>query len=439
MLSNAELYEQWSKYVEAERTRHELEIEERVVSFKISVSAPDPFCELQLFEDQVSQCQQAVVGHRDPAAPASESALSKVLQSFGWPLSEEELTELLLKAEDAQIFAVQDVHTQGGEQMCGDETECNWFTEIACEHAVQFYKAVDPGVGSLTKSQLNKSEARYFLENIHSTVQDLKEAMATIYDAFPEELTIVYKGAELPGSDTLEGLGVAYRRSHEDKLDGSDSISLKIEGPSRRKRIRDDRAQLLRTMKEDGLALRHGHKESRGDREVVMAAVQQNGSAIQHASKSLRGDREIVRVAVNTAPDAFHFASKELKADRELATMALGSKPAIARPESGNSSFKNCSFSLRDDREFVLAAVQKDGEVLEWASRKLQADFEIVMAALEQCASREPQEYAITLAKHMLTFASEDLQKDPECLSHVGGSKRQKRRKSLSDQRRDNQ
>ena len=222
-----------------------MKIEERVVSFKIFVSAPDPFCELQLFEDQVSQCQQAVVGHRDPAAPASESALSKVLQSFGWPLSEEELTELLLKAEDAQIFAVQDVHTQGGEQMCGDETECNWFTEIACEHAVQFYKAVDPGVGSLTKSQLNKSEARYFLENIHSTVQDLKEAMATIYDAFPEELTIVYKGAELPGSDTLEGLGVAYRRSHEDKLDGSDSISLKIEGPSRRKRIRDDRAQML--------------------------------------------------------------------------------------------------------------------------------------------------------------------------------------------------
>jgi len=442
VVSNADLCEQWSKYVEAERTRHESEIEERVVSFKISVSAPDPFCELQLFEDQVSQCQQAVAGHRDPAAPASESALSKVLQSFGWPLSEEELTELLLKAEDAQVFAVQDANTQGLEHMCGDETEYNWFTEIACEHAVHFYKAVDPAVDSLTKSQLNKSEAQYLLENNHSTVQDLKEAMASIYDAFPEELTIAYKGVTLENSDTLEGLGVAYRRSHEDKLGSEwfdDSISLKIEGPSRRKRIRDDRAQLLAVVKEDGLALRHGHKESRGDREVVMAAVQQNGSAIQYASKSLRGDREVVWVAVDKAPDAFRFASKELKADRELATMALGSKPAIAGAESGDSSFKNCSFSLRDDREFVLAAVQKDGEALEWASRKLQADFEIVFSALEQCVSQKPQEYAITLAKRMLTFASKDLQTDPECLSLMGVSKRQKRRKSLSDQRRDNQ
>ena len=220
VVSNAELCEQWNEYVEAERTRHALEIEERVVSFKISVSAPDPFCELQLFEDQVSQCQQAVVGHRDPAAPASESALSKVLQSFGWPLSEEELTELLLKAEDAQVFAVQDANTQGLEHMCGDEIECNWFTEIACEHAVHFYKAVDPAVDSLTKSQLNKSEAQYLLENNHSTVQDLKEAMASIYDAFPEELTIAYKGVTLENSDTLEGLGVAYRRSHAHTLRG---------------------------------------------------------------------------------------------------------------------------------------------------------------------------------------------------------------------------
>lgn len=45
---------------------------------------------------------------------------------------------------------------------------------------------------------------------------------------------------------------------------------------------------------------------------------------------------------------------------------------------------QNASEDLRNDREVVMKAVQKDGYALEYASYELRNDVEIVIAAIQQ-------------------------------------------------------
>ena len=70
--------------------------------------------------------------------------------------------------------------------------------------------------------------------------------------------------------------------------------------------------------------------------------------------------------------DALEHASQELQADREVVLAAV--------KQSGEAFFT----LLRADREVVLAAVQQDGYALKPAAEPLHADREIVLSAVHQ-------------------------------------------------------
>ena len=81
--------------------------------------------------------------------------------------------------------------------------------------------------------------------------------------------------------------------------------------------------------------------ELRNNKEVVLEAVKQNGYALEYASKKLRADKEFI-----------------------LALMAL---------RQSGWALEYTSAALKADKEVVMAAVQKRGRALQYASVALKA------------------------------------------------------------------
>jgi len=150
------------------------------------------------------------------------------------------------------------------------------------------------------------------------------------------------------------------------------------------------------------------------DRAVMAGAVATAGAALQHASPELRADKELVLAAVAqdgwgdhlSLPKPLRVAST--KAGNHCVTEAPSSCPvALALSASWlrplkwfYSFFKHHSWcryalefasaQLRDDKDLVLAACAADCGASIFASRRLQADHDVIMAAkpvIERCTA----------------------------------------------------
>ena len=96
---------------------------------------------------------------------------------------------------------------------------------------------------------------------------------------------------------------------------------------------------------------------------------------LKYTIKSLRNDKEVVLAAVQKNGRALQYASAELKADKEV---------VLAAVQQDGCALQYASAELKADKEVVLAAVQQDGDALYYASAELQADKEVVLAAVQQ-------------------------------------------------------
>jgi hypothetical protein len=112
--------------------------------------------------------------------------------------------------------------------------------------------------------------------------------------------------------------------------------------------------------------------------------------ALHHASVTLKNDKEVVLVAVQRDVGALHHASVTLKNDKEV---------VLAAVQQGGNALMFASGDLKNDKEVVLAAVQQDGNALEYASVTLKNDKEVVVAAVQQDGNA-------------LEYASDDLRND---------------------------
>ena len=93
-----------------------------------------------------------------------------------------------------------------------------------------------------------------------------------------------------------------------------------------------------------------------------------------------RDDRQIILCAVKKDTCRIEFASKALRADKEIIMAALRPEPEGCDEWSTNLSYA-CK-RLKNNKEIVLAAVKTNGMNLEYASKKLKADKEVVLAAV---------------------------------------------------------
>lgn len=94
-----------------------------------------------------------------------------------------------------------------------------------------------------------------------------------------------------------------------------------------------------------------------------------------------RDDRQVILCAVRKDPCRIEFASQRLRADREIILAALRDDG----PEWFDSSnLRYASKSLKNNKEIVLAAVKANASNLHFASKKLQTNRAIIKAAAHQ-------------------------------------------------------
>lgn len=135
------------------------------------------------------------------------------------------------------------------------------------------------------------------------------------------------------------------------------------------------------------------------NREFIKKCLENKAPILEFLSDSYKNDKEIVLLAIRTNPRStspLYFASEALKNDDEFAKAALMYDKGAFIHISERLKFKknivlyaienNCRMVLMDtcedvknDREVVLKAVKLDGTDIEWASNKLQKDFEVLI------------------------------------------------------------
>jgi len=180
--------------------------------------------------------------------------------------------------------------------------------------------------------------------------------------------------------------------------------------------LRTNRQCVRKAVKRNGMALEFASSELQRDRQLVLDAVRQEARALQFASAALCRDRDFLeeaifvnKLALSYIPidvdydwlmtridSAIDDSSEVLESvdraealrkaridgmwlaeamdfqnDKEIVLAALGQNPKALR-----------FTSLLDDREVVLAAVCRDGMMLEFADKSLRRDHEIVCTAI---------------------------------------------------------
>lgn len=163
---------------------------------------------------------------------------------------------------------------------------------------------------------------------------------------------------------------------------------------------RRDRDIVMAAVKRECRVFEDVVEEFRADREVALLAVRGNGNLLKHASEALHNDRELVYAAVKTDSNALFLYPQEFW-DADLVFTAMD-----AIPSKSGYSFRSFLDNEKvrkvfDQRQFMMAALEKDPSSLRFASKNLQADKEFVM-------------YAVKLSWKALEYASYELRSDQD-------------------------
>jgi hypothetical protein len=96
--------------------------------------------------------------------------------------------------------------------------------------------------------------------------------------------------------------------------------------------------------------------------------------AFRHASDRLKDDKDVVLAAVQKHWGSLERATERLRDDKDV---------VLAAVQNDGFCLEFASDSLKDDKDVVLAALQTDGFSLKFASDRLKNDRGVVLAALE--------------------------------------------------------
>lgn len=122
----------------------------------------------------------------------------------------------------------------------------------------------------------------------------------------------------------------------------------------------------------------------------VLGMLKRNIFYFKNIDDELKNDKDFILTAVQEIRGILFLAPKQFQDDKEV---------IIAAVQKNGCELYDASKRLRDDKEVVLAAVKQAGEALQWASKQLQDDKEVVMEAVKQNCEA-------------LQYASERLQDD---------------------------
>ena len=162
-----------------------------------------------------------------------------------------------------------------------------------------------------------------------------------------------------------------------------------------------DKEMALLAVRHSRLILPYLSKELQCDRDVVKVLIEQDGWLLRDFPE-FQGDKEMALLAVRHSRLILPYLSKELQCDRDVVFAAteaiemnfvqhiLGSLKYSQ--EELKAFFKHNGRLLeffpeyQSDKKMVLTLVKEDGLALRYASKELQRDPDVVLAAIEQNA-----------------------------------------------------
>ena len=142
-----------------------------------------------------------------------------------------------------------------------------------------------------------------------------------------------------------------------------------------------------------GLSRKEFNNYDWSNRQKIISDLKNDILDIDEMSLEMRDDEEFVRAAIENDPYNINYASDRLKDSKEFILNFIN------MPH--NYTLQWASDRLRDDKEVVLEAVKQGGWALEYTSDELKNDKEVVLEAVKQNG-------------RALYYASDDLQDDKE-------------------------
>lgn len=162
--------------------------------------------------------------------------------------------------------------------------------------------------------------------------------------------------------------------------------------------IDPDWSNELEGLRAGDLSLADAADDLRRDREAVLAAVESCGAQLQYASQILRADAEVALAAISFDPVAALYVSQNLLDDIDFCFAAVTLQPRVLqyfqnRHVRNDHDVIRAALSRNLDvlryldtgsKRLMLAIVATNGRALQYASKNLRADADVVLQAVQQ-------------------------------------------------------
>lgn len=174
-------------------------------------------------------------------------------------------------------------------------------------------------------------------------------------------------------------------------------------------------------VKRKGTTLKFAAPEIKSNILVVRDAVKNEYQALLHSDASC-WDHDLVLDALDAESTDKRFRSQQLARHSCIQQLCADKDFALAAVQRNPTYLRIVSNALQMDREVVSCAVTRDGSALRWASPELRDDIEIVTSAVKNKAEalkfasqrlRDDRELVLSAVQstgHALCYASKDLQ-----------------------------
>ena len=155
-------------------------------------------------------------------------------------------------------------------------------------------------------------------------------------------------------------------------MDRLDVLSLDGRALEKMEDLQNNPHAVITAIKEHEGAFIYASRALQHDEGFVLHAISINPNVLFYA-KAFQGDRDVVLAAVRKQGDVLRAASDALKHDKEVVLVA------VKHSKEGHALW--CS-AFHNDRKVVMASVTSCGTSLQWASHSLRDDKEVVMTAV---------------------------------------------------------
>ncbi len=174
--------------------------------------------------------------------------------------------------------------------------------------------------------------------------------------------------------------------------------------------VESRREEVLERLKRNGTELQFEDECWRSDEQIVLIAVSRNHESFQFASTELRNDESFVWRAVKTNYKVLKFVSDDLKRDTRFMLKCVMEHRVDALKFA-------CDTTLTSDREFMMSCIRVHGASLQFASDRLRADKDVVIAAIENNGYLK---YAALDLRNDREFVRRCVRIKPRSIEHVG-------------------